>query len=185
MVTATLLIVLAAGALILFLLSNIFISLLWAIVLPFEICLWIVRVLLSLFPGVSGLLEFLFKTATYSVFSAHAVFILDNSIISAVMAVAAAKVSLFRKHLLLGYFAAYCGTFLWITISTLLPMFLLAAAVGFMATIICNFFPRARPKLTGPLMCFAASLFLHFFIESPEVSDKKFNSRFCCHFHHA
>ena len=185
MVTATLLIVLVTGALIIwFLLSNIFASLLWTIVLPFNICLWILRALLSLFPGVSGLLDFLFKTATYSVFSAHAVLIWDNLIICAATTVVAAYVSLFRNHLLKIYFSVYIVTFLYITISTLLPMFLLAVAVGLVATAICHFFPRARPKYTGPLMCFLSSLFLHFFfIESPEVSKTFFTIVvFCCYF---
>jgi hypothetical protein len=179
MVTASLLIVLVTGALIIwFLLSNILASLLWTIVLPFNICLWILRALLSLFPGVSGLLDFLFTTATYSVFSAHAVLIWDNLIICAAMTVAAAYVSLFRKHLLKIYIFVYIGTFLYITISTLLPMFLLAVAVGLVATAVCHFFPRARPKHTGPLMCFAASLIMHFFfIESPKVSKTFFYNR--------
>jgi hypothetical protein len=138
--------------------------------------LWIPQLMLSLFPGVSGLLQFLVKTAVYTVFQTHLVFVWDHLIICTLLAAAARQLVGWRRKMkeqtLFAYFIFYSATFLYITVSTLLPMFLLAAAVGLLAKAICHFFPAARPKHTGPFMCFVVSLFFHvYFEESSEVSE--------------
>ena len=132
-------------------------------------CLRIPQLMLSLFPGVGGLLEFLLKTAAYSVFRAHALFAWDHIIFACVLTLLGAV--FFNRVALIAYAIAYCATFLYITISTLLPMFVLALAVALVAKAICHFFPLVRPKYTGPLMCFVVSLFIHTYSnESSEVS---------------
>ena len=137
-------------------------------------CLWIPLFMLSLLPGVSGLLEFLLKTACYTVFRAHAQFVWDNLVACAALAVAVRFVS--RSYMQINrlapvaYLSVYCGTFVYITITNLLPMLLLAFAVALVAMAICHVFPPARPKYTGPLLCFVVSLIVHVhFDESHEV----------------
>jgi hypothetical protein len=180
-----------------FLFSSVFTALWWLIMIPFNIahaiisfcmwalrvllslfpgiisvCTWALRVLLSLFPGVSGLLDFLFTTAVHSVFQIHALFVWDNVIGVAVLGAILVKYGSthLKKLAALAYLAMYCATFLYITLSTLLPMFLLAATLGLASKAIASFFPRVRPKYSGPIMGFAVSLLLHFFfIESPHV----------------
>ena len=162
-----------------FLFSSVFTALWWLIMIPFNIahaiisfCMWALRVLLSLFPGVSGLLDFLFTTAVHSVFQIHALFVWDNVIGVAVLGAILVKYGSthLKKLAALAYLAVYCATFLYITLSTLLPMFLLAATLGLASKAIASFFPRVRPKYSGPIMGFAVSLLLHFFfIESPHV----------------
>ena len=159
------------------LLSNVFavLSLLLKIVGSItSIFMWIPQLVLSLFPGVSGLLQFLVKTAVYTVFQTHLVFVWDHLIICALLAAAACQLVSWKmkEQTLFAYFILYSATFLYITVSTLLPMFLLAAAVALLAKAICHVFPAARPKHTGPLMCFVISLFFHFYFEeSSEVSE--------------
>jgi hypothetical protein len=133
-------------------------------------CLGIPQLILSLFPGVSGLLEFLLKTAAYSVFHTHALFAWDHAMFAFVLTLLAV-LFISKDQALTAYIITYFATFLYITISTLLPMFVLAIAVALVAKAICHFFPPARPKYTGPLMCFVVSLFVHsYFNESSEVS---------------
>ncbi len=138
--------------------------------------------MLSLLPGVGGLLEFLLKTAFYSVFQAHALFVWDHMAACAALALA---VRLSHSYIqvdrlaLNAYLIIYCGTFVYITITNLLPMLLLAFAVGLVAMAICHVFPLARPKYTGPLLCFVISLIVHFYShESHEVSSSCFRHCF-------
>lgn len=147
-------------------------SLLQNIVSLISFCFGIPRFMLSFVPGVSGLLEFLFTTLFYSVFRAHFEFVCDHMLLCALGALLYVKFGFLpTKQVVTCYIVAYCATFLYITISTLLPMILLAAVVGLAATAICHKYPLARPKFTGPFMCFVLSLMFHFFFdESPEVS---------------
>jgi len=171
-----------------FLVSNAFTALAWLITLPFNVahtlisfCMWAPRFLLSLFPGVSGLVDFLFTTAVYSVFEIHAPFAWSNAFGLLVVGSVLVKFgsSRMKKLAVVAYLVIYCATFLYITLSTLLPMFLLAAALGLASKGIASFFPRARPKYTGPLLGFAVSLLLHFFfLESPQVISSCFSPCF-------
>jgi hypothetical protein len=148
-------------------------TLLQSIVSLVSFCFGIPRFMLSFIPGVGGLLEFLFTTVFYSVFRAHFVFVWDHLFMCVLGALLCVKFGFpLTKQAVTCYIVAYCVTFIYITISTLLPMILLAAVVCLAATAICHYFPLARPKFTGPFMCFVLSLMFHFFFdESPEVSD--------------
>jgi hypothetical protein len=125
----------------------------------FHYCLWLSESLLLLLPGVGDLFNFAYRTGTFSVFEMWAQFAQNHAFAVFVLAL----IGLYRQNLsecLVVFVLIYGATFVYITVSTLLPMILLAAAFGLIAKGICYFCPLARPKYTGPLMCCAVTRLL-------------------------